>query len=162
MPRSIVFWFLNIWYTWHVDIWHMMLSQHNHILNRKHSQNTHSSIFCNNSWMPTLINSHPRMTRKPRLTYKNNRNLKTISVSKSVNVQTTSFLKVCYDIIKKSQTQEKVLVSRSRSPNTENIEATATPPPPILVFRSSSRITLRPAPFKPLCQKKVIIKIMIY
>ena len=66
-------------------------------------------------------------------------------------------LKECHDIIKKSQTQEKVLASRFKTPKKENIEVTTVPPPPIMIFRSSSKITLKPAPFTPVCKKKVCI-----
>ena len=58
----------------------------------------------------------------------------------------------CYDLIKKAQTQQKVLLSKY---NDATSEPTAVPPPPILVYRNSSTIILKPAPYKPLSNEKV-------
>ena len=67
----------------------------------------------------------------------------------------------CYDLIKKAQTQQKVLLSKYNNTTSNPPEPTAVPPPPILVYRNSSTIILKPAPYKPLSNEKVGKRILI-
>ena len=59
---------LAVTWSWLADVLHAFPTQSRILLKWKHSQNTHSFTFpvwnlkLDNSWLPTLINPHPRLT----------------------------------------------------------------------------------------------------